>query len=694
MSCEIVKVIFLRLEKKINLATRGSGSKANILKPLNTLICSGLSALNEKKHLDALFYLGQLLQSQPKVVELYILFWKSLCKISSKEIQEVYLKWLIGFFPKERLVRNEYWEYYYSTYSKSDFNALVREKIGSIHDPIELCHIFKLLSNEVDCELPYPIGVVNYDVSRRSITGWAFDLHHPERILNIRLKTKNISSVFKASLPCPLLIGAGLSIQHGGVSIQVPEPLEAVHVFFDDAQDEELVGSPIAALPGLIPPVLKVNSFESPVDILVPVYKSKNATIECLESLFKAKSKNKTPHNIIVLNDCSPDSSLTESIDSLARKHDFLHIKRPANLGFIRNINRGMALHPERDIVWLNSDTRVHSNWLDRLRSVAYSAPDIASVTPFTNNGELMSFPKPLVAHPMPTPKQHAELDYLARRANLSPVELIMGCGFCFYVKRSALNDVGYLDEIELNRGYGEETDWCLRAKAKGWRHMGATHVFVAHSGGHSFGAEKALWAHQNNTVIRQRYPLAEHQFDTFVVADPLADARNHLLNLLEQSKPKAFIQQNKKPMLNLEYPELPGKYWLVADSLSHELGAHWLTLARYLARYYPNIRLLLEQGSPWDIQLSSCSNVYFIPQFAGLSDKDLVSLCAARLALSLDEIKSSSEINTWFAAQQAEKYKLPLFAPSSPALHSLGGFPITDLKAYLPEQLCPKPLI
>ena len=153
------------------------------------------------------------------------------------------------------------------------------------------------------------------------------------------------------------------------------------------------------------------------------------------------------------------------------------HIRRPANLGFIRNMNRGMALNPASDVVWLNADTLVHGNWLDRLRAAAYQAPDIASVTPWSNNGELMSFPESRVCHPMPSAKMHARLDSLARKSGLVPVEIEVGCGFCLYIKRDALNDVGYLDEVELRRGYGEESDWCLRARGNGWRHLGDQRV-------------------------------------------------------------------------------------------------------------------------------------------------------------------------------------------------------------------------
>jgi len=117
----------------------------------------------------------------------------------------------------------------------------------------------------------------------------------------------------------------------------------------------------------------------------------------------------------------------------------------------------------------------------------------------------------------------------MAQLANSPPIEIETGCGFCLYIKRSAIDVVGYLDEVHLLRGYGEETDWCLRARALGWRHMGAPGVFVAHQGGISFGDEKALRVAHNNAILKRRYPDASNRYQDFCLRDPLKPARQAL---------------------------------------------------------------------------------------------------------------------------------------------------------------------
>ncbi len=287
---------------------------------------------------------------------------------------------------------------------------------------------------------------------------------------------------------------------------------------------------------------------KQPVDVLIPVYDGLEETLECINSALEARKRNRTPHRLVVIEDATPVPALRKALKVLAGKGKITLVQNPINLGFIRSMNRAMALSPRQDVVWLNADTRVQGDWLDRLRTTAYADETIASVTPFTNNGELMSFPESRFSHPMPSAAEQARLDDLARMTGSPAMELETGCGFCLYIKRSALDSVGYLDEVELLRGYGEETDWCLRARGLGWRHVGAPNVFVAHQGGISFGAEKALRVAHNNAILKRRYPDASSRYENFCLRDPIRPARQalqraRLVQLPEQLSTPALRQ-------------------------------------------------------------------------------------------------------------------------------------------------------
>ena len=56
--------------------------------------------------------------------------------------------------------------------------------------------------------------------------------------------------------------------------------------------------------------------------------------------------------------------------------------------------NAGMALHPDRDVILLNSDTLTPRGWIDRLREAAYRSGNIGSVTPLSNRATICSYPQ------------------------------------------------------------------------------------------------------------------------------------------------------------------------------------------------------------------------------------------------------------------------------------------------------------
>jgi glycosyltransferase involved in cell wall biosynthesis len=118
----------------------------------------------------------------------------------------------------------------------------------------------------------------------------------------------------------------------------------------------------------------------------------------------------------------------------------------------------------------------------------------------------------------------------LARQVNgRTAVEIPVGIGFCMYIRRACLDAVGVLRADLFAQGYGEENDFCLRARHLGWRHVAAPGVFVAHVGGHSFGT--AAWHLQarNEALLERLHPGYGKLIATHATADPLAPSRRRL---------------------------------------------------------------------------------------------------------------------------------------------------------------------
>jgi hypothetical protein len=186
-----------------------------------------------------------------------------------------------------------------------------------------------------------------------------------------------------------------------------------------------------------------------------------------------------------------------------------------------------MSLHSDRDVVLLNSDTEVANDWLDRLRRCAYLQPDIGTVTPFSNNATICSYPFDGWAEGIPGTLGLAALDRLFATANAGrTVELPTAVGFCMYIRRASLDAVGLFDAERFGRGYGEENDFCMRAASAGWRNVLAGDVFVYHEGAVSFSDERIQRSKAAEGALLGVHPDYLRKVHEFVLHDPASALR------------------------------------------------------------------------------------------------------------------------------------------------------------------------
>ncbi|MBK3732730.1 glycosyltransferase, partial [Azospirillum brasilense] len=266
------------------------------------------------------------------------------------------------------------------------------------------------------------------------------------------------------------------------------------------------------------------------VDVIIPVYRGREETLACLRSVFAAAREDGTPHEVIVVDDAGPEPDLSRDLAALAGEGRITLLRNERNLGFPATVNRGLRLHPDRDVVLLNADTLVAGDWLARLRAAAHASDDIGTVTPLSNDATILSYPSGKDRPPPPSPAGAARLDRQARAVNAGlRVELPTAVGFCMYIRRDCLAETGPFEELLFGRGYGEENDFCLRARGLGWRHLGAADVFVAHVGGRSFGRQKTILAARNGRLLERMHPGYDALVQAFIADDPLLTARRRL---------------------------------------------------------------------------------------------------------------------------------------------------------------------
>jgi GT2 family glycosyltransferase len=264
------------------------------------------------------------------------------------------------------------------------------------------------------------------------------------------------------------------------------------------------------------------------VDVVIPVYRGKIETLSCIWHVLK--SLNITPHQVVVIDDKSPEPELSAALERIAATGHIQLLRNDANLGFVKTVNRGMRLHESRDIILLNSDTEVFGDWIDRLHATAGRIPFCGTLTPLTNNGTVCSYPFFADENDGTLELSFEELDRLASQVNRGEVvETPTAVGFCMYIKRKLIREIGSFDDEAFGRGYGEENDFCLRGQRAGWKDLIATDTFVRHLGSVSFQGEKAELARNNLKVLETRHPGYQQSVSAYLREDPARPLRARL---------------------------------------------------------------------------------------------------------------------------------------------------------------------
>jgi len=260
------------------------------------------------------------------------------------------------------------------------------------------------------------------------------------------------------------------------------------------------------------------------IDVVVPVYNASDDVRACVASVL---AHLRPDVRLVVIDDASPDPRIADyfrELEALAHPQVLL-LRNDENLGFTGTANRGMGLS-RADVILLNSDTLVTHGWLDAIMHCVATDPRIGTITPFSNNAEICSFPRfcenngwPQDADPEPVRRAIAEAGVPTYP------DLPTGVGFCMFVRRALLDQLGGFD-MAFGKGYGEENDLCLRAHAAGWRNVLADNAFVVHTGGRSFAGRKTELGARNMEILLARHPHYLDLVRAYIAADPLRPLR------------------------------------------------------------------------------------------------------------------------------------------------------------------------
>lgn len=205
------------------------------------------------------------------------------------------------------------------------------------------------------------------------------------------------------------------------------------------------------------------------VAIVILTWNQRDLTLDCLRSLGELDYPGDRLEIIVVDNGSSDGTA--EAI--LGDYSSVVLLENDENLGFAEgnNIGIGYALQGKADYVMLlNNDTAVDPSMLSGLLAVTEADPTVGIVGP-----KMLYFDQPDVIwcagnrldwRRGETIRLQAEQPDMGLDEPPKEVDFITACAIC--LRRQVIEEIGLLDPRFFI--YYEETDWCMRARAAGWR--------------------------------------------------------------------------------------------------------------------------------------------------------------------------------------------------------------------------------
>lgn len=282
-----------------------------------------------------------------------------------------------------------------------------------------------------------------------------------------------------------------------------------------------------------------ISDIQEQVDVIVPIYNGYDYLVDLFPDLLRTDVKCR----YILVDDKSPDERVHQlEREFVAQHHNAVLLENEQNGGFVKTANRGLA-EAKGHAVLVNTDTRLPEHWLERMLAPILADEKVASATPYSNSATIFSFPNFCYNNEIYLGKDADTLDSYFRKIRPRYVDAPTGVGFCMAMSKKAIQEIGLLDEETFGRGFGEENDWCQRAKKKGYKNVHVENLFVYHRHGGSFLSDekqKLIEDHMEKLVKKHR--TYNYQIQKFIAKDPNKKVRQLVQMMIDSHEKKSVL--------------------------------------------------------------------------------------------------------------------------------------------------------
>jgi GT2 family glycosyltransferase len=216
------------------------------------------------------------------------------------------------------------------------------------------------------------------------------------------------------------------------------------------------------------------------IDIIIVNYNSTGYLLNCLSSIYEDighDNDNDLQVHII-------DNASTDNVNMIPDKFPQVILwKNSVNIGFSKAVNYLITRTRSPYILILNPDTYINNGFCKSILNFILENPRVGIVGPriFEKDGMVQgsarTFPTPMTAlfgrsslltKMFPSNRLTLKNILTKKCENAKFLEVDWVSGACMLVRRSAVEDVGMMDERFFL--YWEDADWCKRMFEKGWR--------------------------------------------------------------------------------------------------------------------------------------------------------------------------------------------------------------------------------
>ena len=252
-----------------------------------------------------------------------------------------------------------------------------------------------------------------------------------------------------------------------------------------------------------------IQPHQASVDIVVCVHNALKDVEICLDSVIKYSD---SPYSLILVDDGS-DAPTQEYLSKFAEQHNCVLLRNEKAMGYTLAANQGLHRSSADFVILLNSDTIVSGGWLNRMIACAESDPKNGIVGPLSNAASWQSIPEIIgygdwAENPLPPNVSVSDMaGWVAKNSWRMYPSMTFLNGFCMLIRREVIDDLGYFDEKNFGVGYGEENDYCLRARKAGWNLVLADDTYIYHAQSQSYNHEqRKKLSERANAVLVQKH--------------------------------------------------------------------------------------------------------------------------------------------------------------------------------------------